>query len=53
MIYTYKLGGKNTDGSQNIIIKESGACVRPCNENTDYVNYLAWVAEGNTPEEAD
>ena len=32
---TYKLGGKNTDGSQNIIIKETGVCIPPCNDNTD------------------
>ena len=53
MTYTYKLAGKNTDGSQSIIIKETGVCVPPCNDNTDYIKYLAWVAEGNTPEEAD
>ena len=50
---TYKLGGKNTDGSQNIIIKETGVCIPPCNDNTDYIEYLAWVKEGNTPDPAE
>ena len=50
---TYKLGGKNTDGSQNIIIKETGVCSPPCNDNTDYIEYLAWVKEGNTPDPAE
>ena len=50
---TYKLGGKNTDGSQNIIIKETGVCIPPCNDNTDYIEYLAWVKEGSTPDPAE
>ena len=53
MTYTYKLGAKNTDGSQSIIIKETGACIPPDNNNQDYIEYLAWVAEGNTAEDAD
>ena len=50
---TYKLGGKNTDGSQNIIIKETGVCIPPCNDNADYIEYLNWVKEGNTPDPAE
>tara|TARA_Y100000114_G_C11563492_1_gene232932 strand:- start:33 stop:194 length:162 start_codon:yes stop_codon:yes gene_type:complete len=53
MTYTYKLGAKNTDGSQNILIKETGECIPPCDSNRHYIEYLAWVAEGNTPEAAD
>ncbi len=27
-----------------------GACIPFCPGNTDYENYLNWLAEGNTPE---
>ena len=28
-------------------------CIPFSNDNTDYQKYLAWVAEGNTPKEAE
>jgi len=38
----------------NTILRKEDNTYIPCDEaNTDYQEYLAWVAEGNTPEEAD
>jgi len=51
---TYKLINKD-EGGQNIRLTTStGYKFIPKDEaNTDYQIYLAWVAEGNTPEAAD
>ena len=51
---TYKLINKD-EGGQNIRLTTStGYKFIPIDEsNIDYQAYLAWVAEGNTPEAAD
>lgn len=57
MNYTYKLYNVPTDYKgmvmESIIRKEDGAMIPKDETNTDYQAYLAWVAEGNTPEAAD
>ena len=56
MSYTYKqLKNQLTNeiDTKMILRKEDNAFI-PFNEaNTDYQDYLAWVAEGNTAEAAD
>ena len=54
MTYTYKKI-KNPIGevySDLILRKEDNAFIPFDEANTDYQNYLAWVAEGNTAEDA-
>tara|TARA_Y100000401_G_scaffold82304_1_gene67669 strand:- start:279 stop:458 length:180 start_codon:yes stop_codon:yes gene_type:complete len=51
----YKLF-KNIDGVEVCVLRKKNGIIQsiPFDEaNTDYQEYLAWVAEGNTPEEAD
>ena len=39
--------------SDCILRIEDVACIPPSLGNKDYQEYLAWLAEGNTPEEAE
>ena len=52
----YKLlNGRNEDGGiyQNVLKKSEGISIPFDPDNRHYQEYLAWVAEGNTPEPAD
>ena len=57
MSITYKLYPNDENGaSRKAIQKTDGGIIYsiPFDErNTDYQEYLAWVADGNTPEAAD
>ena len=52
---TYKFFKGTSDEVQtNCILRKTDNALIPFDEkNTDYQDYLAWLAEGNTPEAAD
>ena len=60
MTFTYKLLGNHTGPGipsntpiDFVLRKEDNLMIPKDEANTDYQEYLAWVAEGNTPEAAD
>ena len=56
MTFTYKKLKNPVDNKEEtslILRKEDNAFIPFDEANTDYQEYLKWVAEGNTPEEAD
>tara|TARA_R100000664_G_C2668080_1_gene81320 strand:+ start:438 stop:602 length:165 start_codon:yes stop_codon:yes gene_type:complete len=54
MAKKYKLNSLDTSGKQSSVIKVDTMTYIPfVDDNTDYQEYLEWVAEGNTAEAAD
>jgi cytochrome c len=47
----YRLSPLNTQGKQDCVQRTSdGACIPMTDpDNTDYIAYLRWLEEGNTP----
>ena len=52
-MYKKKINSITGQEDSVIIRKADNACIPFDPANTDYQEYLEWVAEGNTPEEAE
>jgi hypothetical protein len=52
-MYRKILNTITNEEAQNILRISDGASIPFDPDNTDYQEYLEWVAEGNTPEEAE
>ena len=50
---TYKLVNDPLRGTPMQVVRSDGWTIPLNLDNTDYQEYLKWVAEGNTPEPAD
>jgi len=50
---TYKIVNDQETNEQSGILKDGIHFIPLVEANTDYQEYLEWVAEGNTPEPAD
>ena len=44
---------KSVTGETKAVLKDGTSSIPFDPDNTDYQQYLAWVAEGNTPEPAE
>ena len=54
MSFTYKKVAIDPKiGKEISVIRSDGFCIPFAEGNIMYQEYLAWIAEGNTPEEAD
>ena len=49
-MFTYKL---IVQEDFKVLVRSDGLSIPFSPSNTDYQEYLEWVADGNTPEEAD
>ena len=50
---SYKITNSIELGTQTGVLRSDGTWIPLAADNTDYQEYLEWVAEGNTPEPAD